>query len=71
MGQSGVGLHGRENVDCWDSEYKWLEDNSIVSDLSKKYPGFKNLIKVCKLHKATGREHYESILELTSIYIIN
>ena len=52
----------KRNVDCWDSEYKWLEDNSIVSDLSKKYPGFKNLIKVCRRHKATGREHYESIL---------
>lgn len=50
-------------LDTWDGEYKWLDSKDdleiIKSQLSqKKYEEF---IKTAKKHKASGREHYESI----------
>lgn len=52
----------KRNVDRWDPEYHWLDNEEIVENLRKKYHGFDTIIRNCRRHKATGRAHYESIL---------
>lgn len=53
----------KRNVDLWDPTYAWLENTAIVESLKEAYPqDMPNIIKVCQRHKATGREHYESIM---------
>lgn len=49
-------------IDQWDPDYRWMEDSHLVEVLSKDYKNFKDWLKICHQHKATGREHYESIL---------
>lgn len=50
-------------LDTWDGEYKWLDNQKdleiIKSQLSQKK--YKEFIETAKKHKASGREHYESI----------
>lgn len=52
----------KRNVDLWDKDFKWMNDEETVKSLKIKYPNFKQLIRVCKYHISTGRDHYESIL---------
>lgn len=52
----------KRNVDRWDPQYRWLDNEGIVENLRKKYQGFDNFIVTCRKHIATGRSHYESIL---------
>lgn len=49
-------------VDQWDPEYKWMEDPHLCEVLSKLYKNFDSWLNVCRSHKASGKEHYESIL---------
>lgn len=52
----------KRNVDRWDPDYNWLRDTRIVRDIQKSYRMFNGIMEICKKHKQTGREHYESIL---------
>ncbi len=49
-------------IDQWDPDYKWMDDPHLVKILSKNYDNFDSWFTTCRKHKATGREHYESIL---------
>lgn len=49
-------------IDQWDPDYKWMNDPHLVEILSKNYANFDAWLSTCRKHKATGREHYESIL---------
>lgn len=57
-------------LDTWDAKYTWLDDeqmlNKIKSQMTKSE--FKDYIKTAKMHKASGREHYESI-NAASMYL--
>lgn len=50
-------------LDTWDGKYRWLDNSKdleiIKSQLSQKR--YKEFIKTAKEHKASGKEHYESI----------
>lgn len=50
-------------VDKWDPDYGFLQDpyalKSLESEFGKKTVD--NLVQICRRHKATGREHYETI----------
>lgn len=50
-------------LDTWDGTYKWLDNPKdleiIKSQLSPKK--YKSFIKTAKQHRASGKEHYESI----------
>lgn len=52
----------KRNIDRWDPNYEWMNDKHLCDILRKKYAHFDQWITTCKRHKATGREHYESIL---------
>lgn len=52
----------KRNIDRWDPEYTWLNNPRIVKDIQKYYSMFDGIIEICKRHKKTEREHYESIL---------
>lgn len=52
----------KRNIDKWDPDYKWLDDKYICEILRKTYRNFDTWQKVCQRHKASHREHYESIL---------
>lgn len=59
----------KRNVDKWDPEYNFLKDKYTVDLL--RYKNKKRtdaLLETIKRHKATGREHYESILGM-SLYL--
>ena len=59
-------------IDSWDGEYSWLND-SLKLDTIKKRMGkkeFDSWIKIVSKHKASGKEHYESILA-ASLYLNN
>ena len=53
----------RRVLDTWDEHYTWLDDEEklriIKKNLSKRE--YKNFIKVAKVHRDSGRAHYESI----------
>lgn len=49
-------------IDLWDPEYNWMKENHLIKILNKTYRDTKSWIQTCKIHKTTGREHYESIL---------
>lgn len=54
----------KRNYDQLDPDYKWMDDNYIM-DIFKDRIGpksFANLMKTIKIHKQSGKEHYESIL---------
>lgn len=64
-------------VDSWDSQYTLMDDPYVMNllELNSRSPKiFNNFKKLCKAHKATGKEHYESILswskKLNSQYAI-
>lgn len=51
-------------LDTWDGSYSWLDDAEKMKILKKNINSnrrYKLLVKNSKKHRATGREHYESI----------
>ena len=59
-------------LDTWDGEYKWLDDEQMLNKVKSQMTRseFKDYIKTAKMHKASGREHYESI-NAASFYLHN
>ena len=52
----------KRTIDCWDTQYKFLNDPYSMNILRKKYGhSFDSFIKTCKWHKSSGKEYYESI----------
>lgn len=53
----------KRNVDLWDPQYKYLEDEYTKSVLKAKHGSkmMKGFFKTCLWHKSTGKEYYESI----------
>lgn len=52
-------------IDQWDSQYSFLDNEKDLKrfqDILKHEKLLQGFEKVCKKHKDTGREHYESIL---------
>lgn len=52
-------------IDQWDNGYSFLNDKNTLDRLgeiisARKYIG--NFVEMCKEHKKSGKEHYESIL---------
>ena len=52
----------KRNIDRWDPDYQWLNDERTIQSLTYKYRHFDKWIKTCRQHLASGRAHYESIL---------
>lgn len=55
-------------IDTYDAEYKFFDDPYTMARLREKYPTkkeFEASMDICKRHKASGREHYESILRMS------
>lgn len=51
-------------IDSWDPKYKWLENKEYTRMFLDKYPNKREketLLKVCKSHKDSGIEYFESI----------
>lgn len=60
-------------IDTWDGEYKWLEDEYNIDKLKNAINNdreFSHFIKNVKMHKSTGKAHYESI-NAASAYLNN
>lgn len=60
-------------IDTYDADYKFLDDPYALARLRERLNDdklFKQFIKRCRSDKATGREHYESILG-SSMYLYN
>ena len=59
-------------IDTYDPDYKFLDDPYAFARLRENFNdkkrGFNRYIETCKRHKASGREHYESILS-ASMYL--
>ena len=53
----------RRVLDTWDGKYTWLDDSQKLSIIRKqlKKKEYNSYIKTAQRHRATGREHYESI----------
>ena len=53
----------KRSIDSWDSDYNFLENTYTVKCLEKLYKKrvWPSFVNICKKHKSTGREHYESI----------
>lgn len=62
----------KRNVDKWDGLYTWLTNPELMQTLKSNLCSweFENLVSSSKKHKATGKEHYETILG-ASIYLNN
>lgn len=52
----------KRNIDRWDPNYEWMEDPHLLNILRTQYKNCDSWFQVCRKHKSTGREHYESIL---------
>lgn len=62
----GGGIWGwatwKRTIDSWDTQYKFLNDKYSMNILREKYGrSFDSFVKICKWHKSTGKEFYESI----------
>lgn len=56
-------------VDQWDACYTFMDNKYVMSLLRENFASkksFDELISVCKRHKDSGREHYETILGLNA-----
>lgn len=54
----------RRVVDTWDEHYRWLEDDVTVKNLRQKFydqEAYEGFLTTARMHKASGRAHYESI----------
>lgn len=59
----------RRVIDQWDSEYMFMCNKYVMSLLRENLDSkdcFDSIISTCKKHKATGREHYETILGMNA-----
>lgn len=60
----------RRVIDKWDAEYSFLDDSQAVHRLESivRQRGYiKKFIKICRDHKAAGKEYYESIFWSTML----
>lgn len=65
-------------VDTWDPEYKWMDDPNEMERMRKQFlpntkyrsqrVNFDVFVNQCKQHKASGREHYETIQAASKFY---
>ena len=49
----------------WDEQYRFLEDKEKIKDFKyfiKRHGLARNILSLCKSHRESGREHFESIL---------
>lgn len=62
----------RRVVDEWDTTYQYLEDKYACRCLEQRLGSelYNGLVSTCKRHKASGREHYETINGM-NIYVSN
>lgn len=51
----------KRNVDRWDPQYKWMQDEKLVRSLLDNHIISESFLKTCKWHLRTGKEYYESI----------
>lgn len=52
-------------VNGWDPKYHFLEDKEKCLEIKKRFVNnkeYKNFLHACRRHKASGKEHFESIL---------
>ncbi len=52
-------------IDAYEPEYKFMDDSYAMKRIQEQFKdkkSFETFINTCKRHKATGREHYESLL---------
>ena len=52
----------KRNIDRWDPNYEWMNDSHLLNIMRAQYKNCDSWLRLCRTHKATGREHYESIL---------
>ena len=55
----------RRVIETWDAEYKFLDNPKTLAQMKRiiRERGYrKDLIRYCRTHFETGREHYETIL---------
>lgn len=52
----------KRTIDEWDSNYTFLNDQYIVDTLLNNGELTPMMLEACKRHRASGREHYETIL---------
>lgn len=63
----GGGIWGwatwRRTIDCWDTEYKFMDDDYAMRCLEAKSgkKSWRRFINICKWHKNSGKEYYESL----------
>lgn len=58
-------------IDTWDETYSWLDDKDKLEFMKKDFYSneeFEEYIKASKIHRASGKAHYESILA-ASLYL--
>lgn len=53
----------KRSIDSWDSDYNFLDDHYTLTCLESLHrnKSWSNYVEICKRHKLSGREHYESI----------
>ncbi|NLU30090.1 MAG: hemolysin activation protein [Bacteroidales bacterium] len=51
-------------IDSWDENYSFLTDKNALKNIENKLgkKRFKTWLTICENHKASGKEHYESIM---------
>lgn len=52
----------KRTIDEWDSNYTFVNDQYIVDTLQYNGELTPMMLEACKRHRASGREHYETIL---------
>ena len=55
-------------VDMWDTDYKFLEDERTIKNLTDAGDLWPRRLASYHRHKATGREHYEDFVSSTCIF---
>lgn len=62
----------RRVLDSWDGKYTWMDDPKQIETIRRHTNDweFENLMRMAEQHRATGKEHFESI-NLASIYLSN
>lgn len=54
----------RRVIDTWDKDYLWLDNPDKISVIRKNFPKYGNadaFLQTARIHRDTGRAHYESI----------
>ena len=63
----------RRVLDTWDEHYNWLDDENTLGALRNSFDNideFNSFIKVARMHKESGKAHYESI-NGASLFLFN